>query len=113
MNQKQWMNHRSAIWMMVALAAVLAMVLLGGGSHPASEEKRIGEVLSRIAGAGKVEVALFYGKNASGQENAAPVGAVVVAQGAENIEVRLNLIRAVQTLLNLPQTAVDVFAMGK
>ena len=80
------------------------------------EEKRIAEVLSAMAGAGKVEVALFYApqeNSAFAQESVrgAPTGAVVVAQGAENWQVRLQLIRAVRTLLGLPESAVDVFVM--
>ena len=41
----------------------------------------------------------------------APTGALVVAEGADDMQVRLNLIRAVRTLLGLPETAVDVFVM--
>jgi hypothetical protein len=37
----------------------------------------------------------------------------VVAQGADDLAVRLELIRAVRTLLGLPEAAVDVFAMGQ
>ena len=38
-------------------------------------------------------------------------GAVVVAEGADDLSVRLSLIRAVRTLLGLPESAVDVFVM--
>ncbi len=82
-----------------------------GGS---TEEKRIAQVLSAIAGAGQVEVALFYETEVAafgGGGKARPIGAVVVAQGAEDMGVRLSLIRAMRTLLGLPETAVDVFVM--
>ena len=40
-----------------------------------------------------------------------PVGAVIVAQGADQVAVRLNLIRAAETLLGLSAREVDVFQM--
>jgi len=110
-------DGKMLIWMASA-ALLAAMLLLGGGQEKTGneEEKRIAEVLSAIAGAGKVEVALFYAPQENGafiQNGAqgAPTGAVVVAQGAENWQVRLQLIRAVRTLLGLPENAVDVFVM--
>lgn len=58
---------------------------------PAQEEQRIAEVLSQMAGAGKVEVALFYGgeTDALGARTAGPTGAVVVAEGADDLSVRV------------------------
>ncbi|MEG0047766.1 MAG: hypothetical protein RSE58_00570 [Clostridia bacterium] len=111
---KQW------LWLALALFVLVGLLLAlrGGGtgaSTAGSQEKRIAEVLSAMAGAGRVEVALFYEQQQSGafMENASqkPTGAVVVAQGAEDLAVRLNLIRAVKTLLGLPESAVDVFVM--
>lgn len=109
---------RHALWLVAAVAALVMLALAGGNgaqSGASSEERRIAEVLGAVAGAGKVEVALFYG---GGQESAMgaaksakPTGAVVVAQGAGDMAVRLRLIRAVRTLLGLPETAVDVFEM--
>ena len=40
------------------------------------------------------------------------LGVVVVAEGAGDILVRLELARAVQTALDIPQHRIDVFAMG-
>ena len=114
MKLKKWMNNRSLLWALAAVAAVLVL-LLAGEASPGTEnrlEKRMAEVLGCIAGAGKVEVALFYTGDESGQSGS-PTGAVVVAQGADDLAVRLELIRAVRTLLGLPEAAVDVFAMGQ
>ncbi len=99
---------RAMLWLAGAAVAVAVLLSLGtGGEGTASrEERRIAEVLQAMAGVGRVEVALFY---ADGDQT--PTGAVVVAQGAEDMGVKLSLIRAVRTLLNLPETAVDVFAM--
>lgn len=115
MKPKQWLTNRTLLWSMAALAALLALLLLGGGDgakHTSYEEKRIAQVLSLIEGAGDVEVALFYAPAENGKASL-PTGAVVVAQGAEQLSVRLELIRAVRTLLSLPEAAVDVFAMNE
>ena len=39
-------------------------------------------------------------------------GVVVVAQGADDISVRLNLLRAAVTALQIDESRVDVFAMA-
>lgn len=112
----------NARWLLVAAALLLGWLALsgltggGGASTSASEEeRRVARVLSRIEGAGRVEVALFSDAaqtDAYGVSRATrPSGAVVVAEGADDLQVRLRLIRAVRTLLSLPESAVDVFVM--
>ena len=115
------MKGRTGLWLAGAFAVLaLLAALLGddGGDQgqPSREEKRMAQVLSAIEGAGDVEVALFYSTEsqrafASGARASKPTGAVVVAQGAEDVAVRLKLIRAARTLLGLPENAVDVFVM--
>ena len=109
-------NAKSGRWLALALAILACVLMLGGEGMRSTEatqtERRMAEVLGAIAGAGKVEVALFYtASDAYGDENGVPTGAVVVAQGAADLGVRLDLIRAVRTLLGLPESAVDVFVM--
>ena len=105
------------LWVAAASAAILLALLLkgGGGAGTATQqEKRIAEVLSTMAGAGHVEVALFYAQENTGFSSAelsVPTGALVVAEGAGDVAVRLQLIRAVRTLLGLSENAVDVFVM--
>lgn len=105
------------VWLMAMAAAVLlAFALQNGQSSSATQqERRIAQVLSAIAGAGKVEVALYYAEQAnsafSAQMAEVPTGALVVAEGADDMSVRLELIRAMRTLLGLPENAVDVFVM--
>ena len=105
------------LWIAVAAAAVLMALLMNsaGQTDAASvQERRMAEVLSAMEGAGRVEVALFYAQSAGGfsaAESAVPTGALVVAEGAGDMAVRLSLIRAVRTLLGLPENAVDVFVM--
>ena len=110
--QRLWEKCRRDLWLYVALAAAAALcLLLGlGGSAPAGqtdEEARLARVLSAMEGAGQVEVEVFYGA-----EDAAPCGAVVVAEGADSVAVRLQLTRAVCTLLGLEAEQVDIFKLG-
>lgn len=115
---KLWKDGKPTLLLAIALCAVLALLLFGGGTETDSadrQEKRMAQVLGAISGAGKVEVALFYGQESEGlmgaQAQSRPIGAVVVAEGGGDMSVRLSLIRAVRTLLGLPESAVDVFEM--
>ena len=112
---KRLKENRWFLLAAVLLCCLLCFLLLSGrsaGGSGTSEEKRITQVLSAISGAGKVEVAVYYNSGADGfSSSAPPVGAVVVAEGADDLKVRLSLIRAVRTLLGLPEAAVDVFSM--
>ena len=126
-----------------------------------SVEEKLKSILSRIEGAGEVDVMITYESSAeivpaisvntqtstttdtrdsgtsstntentqsqvvtvsgsSGnaalvlKENSPPVkGVIVVARGAEDIAVRLNLQKAVQTILNVRPDQVDVYKMRK
>lgn len=110
------MKGRTALWLAAALAAALLLCALGSGGVQSGaatqEERRIAEVLGAIEGAGRVEVALFFGEGTQTfGASSGPTGAVVVAEGAGDMAVRLRLIRAARTLLGLPEAAVDVFVM--
>ena len=96
-------------WLLAALAGAVALCLLLGAtsSSPASTalESRLSRVLSAMDGAGRVEAAVFYQE----EGDARPTGAVIVAEGAQDVAVRLQLTRAVCTLLGLEASQVDVF----
>lgn len=118
-------------------AMLLAVLVIAGGalwpqqtqiaaqtaSHASELEARLGEVLSEISGAGRVEVAIQYEVRQEAQSvwsntqtnsgNGAPASVIVVAQGAGDVAVRLRLARAVQTLLQLDAECVEVFEMRK
>lgn len=119
-------------------------------------EKKLADVLSKIDGAGKVEIMVTYkgstekviantksthsnSSNGSGSINTStstitetPIvissngssrlyvlkeimpevtGAIVVAEGASNARVRLELMRAVQTILDINANSIEIFAM--
>lgn len=124
-----------------AQAAILLAVLVLAGSallpqtdgstlqsartetHADTLEARLGEVLSQITGAGRVEVAIQYAQAVSAQESwlstqrtqarGDPVAVIVVAEGADDVAVRLQLAHAVETLLQLDAANVEVFEMRK
>ena len=107
------MKGKTGLWLAAALAfAACCLLLSSNGTQTASqEERRMAEVLSTIAGAGEVEIVLYRNQQNVFEDGGMVTGAVVVAQGADDAGVRLRLIRAVRTLLGLPENAVDVFAM--
>jgi stage III sporulation protein AG len=79
------------------------------------QERRMSEALSQIEGAGKVTVILAL---KSSVEQAPPkhiypeyLGALVVAQGADNATVRLELLRAVASLTGLGTDRITVTKM--
>ena len=66
-------------------------------------EERLARVLSQIAGAGQVEVLVTEGEQGV-------VGVLVVADGAQELSVRTELMRAAMTALDVPADAVEVIA---
>ena len=99
-------------WLLAALAGAVILCLalgnLDASSSRSREEARLEQVLSSMAGAGTVEVVLYYAAD-DGQTISVPSGAVLVADGAADIAVRLRLTRAVSTLLGLDASRVEVF----
>ena len=104
------------LWIAACAMAVLFVLLLSRADPQGTasqQERRIAQVLSSMKGAGRVEVVLYYAQAEEdfSSSTGEPAGALVVAEGANDMAVRLSLIRAVRTLLGLPENAVDVFMM--
>lgn len=104
---------------------VLALLLLGMGFAQKGDsrtalEKRTEEALAAVSGAGKVQVVIRM-REAPRQNSLAsastgadvPCGAVVVAQGASDPWVQIQLQEALCALLGLPVSAVSVVAGGE
>ena len=91
-------------WLLAALVFCAALCLILGGPNNSAdpEEDRISRVLSSIAGAGQVNVAVYY-------EDSLPCGAVVVAEGADDAAVQIRLVSAVRTLLGIEQARIAVY----
>ena len=103
---KLWLDRlktmKNGPWLLALACCAAALLLLPLGETNAvsmtEEEQR---------------VSIYYAQEASafGGGNRTPVGALIVAEGAGDITVRLNLLRAAETLLGLDAHQVDVFLM--
>lgn len=77
---------------------------------PGSErEQQLAGILERIEGAGRVEVMIAGESTGYGAETVS--GAVVVAEGASDPLVRLRILQAARTALDLPSSGVEIFPM--
>lgn len=115
-------NKRFEVFVYVALigmAALLYVCSTGGesinlgGAGTTSEtgtEKRLERVLSEINGAGDVRVMITYETVEDGSERVA--GVIVVAEGAANMSVKMDLIYAVRAVLGIEQNRIEIFEMG-
>lgn len=81
-------------------------------------EARLENILSKINGTGKVNVMITYTSSEAAASNSSdtvtlkPLGAVVIAEGAENLEVRIKIQQAVQTALGIEAHQVKIFRMS-
>ena len=105
----------------LAVLSLLGLAWLNSGTLVASDartdlEKRMEAVLSRIEGAGAVRVLVTERKGKTAflsddPEDAQIVGVLVVAEGAEDLRVRLALLQAVQALLPVEAEKIEIAAM--
>lgn len=110
---------RGSQWLWLVLAAALLVWTLlpqgSGQSDPGmtDQEQRVAAVLSAIEGVGQVRVVVYADEvsDSFGKTSAQPRGAVVVAQGADDLAVRLRLTAAARALLQLPANAIEIFPM--
>ena len=110
----------AAILLVVALTAVL-MLGSNGADECSKLEARVGQVLSGMQGAGKVNVVIsmksLTGRSAGSglrqhEEQTVPSGAIAVAQGADDPFVCAQLTQALCALLGLPASCVSVLSGG-
>ena len=99
--------------LLVLLALLVGILFFPmGKSAMTQEEKRISQALSKVEGAGCVQVAIYYSgeTGAFGGEREC-IGAVAVCEGAGDMGVRINVARALETLLGLDARDVIVLKM--
>ena len=114
----KWMNkcpgcfRDKRIWL-IGLLIAFSLLFFAEDSAMTQEEKRVAQILSRIEGAGRVQVSIYTNGTESAFSNHAKtlVGAVAVCEGAGDIAVRLRLTEALQTLLGLDGRQVLVLEM--
>ena len=105
-------------WVMLAIA-LAALILLGvGGSSDSGEEstrleRRLESILSCIEGAGRVRVLVHSEEEAAAfaYQEEKTAGVLVVAEGAGNLKVNMELQRAVQALLGLQAEQIEILTM--
>ena len=73
-----------------------------------SEEEKISSILSKIEGVGDVSIVITYHSDEKHSKGVAK-GAVVTADGADNIKIKNDLSEAVQAALDLPAHKVKVY----
>lgn len=98
----QWLRRDGWLLAVMLLCAALCLLLGASGSGSASEEDRISRVLSGMAGAGSVEVVVY-------KTDDMPSGAVIIAEGAGDVSVRLRLAGALSALLGLDADSIAVY----
>ena len=120
-----WRRLRAALTPQVLLLLAAGMILLAGigvssdrgSSRMTALERRIGDTLSEVQGAGRVRVVILTRQVQQGQTGLSgadmqemPRGAVAVAEGANDPLVNMRLTQALCSLLGLPATAVTVMS---
>ena len=124
-----WIRRlKAALTPQLVLLLLAALALIGyctlrdqTGDETTRLEKQASAVLSRMEGAGRVEVTIMTRKTQMGNsgllsgktDEAAEIPCGAVAQGADDPLVRIQLEQALCALLGLPGTAVSVMAGGK
>ena len=105
-------------WALLAIAVAAGILLLPHADSDQSSastplEARMESVLSCVKGAGKVRVLVNSQEDAPAFSSAsAPVsGVIVVAEGAGNVRVELELLEAVHALLGVDSERIEILAM--
>ena len=115
-------RHLEWILAIFAVAALLIFVAGLSDGQPAenvsSLEARLERVLSAVEGAGEVRVMINEPEAAqaafmSQDSENKPAGVLVVAQGAGDIGVSMELSRAVQALLGVDAASVEILKMAE
>ena len=99
---------RGIEWMMpLVLLALIMLVLLredGFGTQNTEIEARLAQALSWVEGAGKVRVVIYDESDEIG-------GVLIVAEGADDLRVRLAIGEAARTVLGVELERIEVMDM--
>ena len=108
---------KGGIWLIILCLAGLVFISASLSSAADAQdmtalEQRISRTLSLIRGAGKCRITLYSPEKESAFSSAsAPSGAVILAQGAGDVAVRLQLSQAAEALLGLTPDRIEIFQM--
>lgn len=115
-NSKLFQKLKSIKHIEIIIAVIFAIIIMliyisstetKSVSTSASLEARLENILSDIEGAGDVSVLI------NTTSNEVIDGVIVVASGAENITVKLNILKAVQTVLKIPTAQIEILVGNK
>ena len=106
-------------WIAVVAVAAAILIILAGQAEPAGDrtalEARMEAVLSSVRGAGRVRVLVAEDESAqafaSSDAQKAARGVVIVADGADDLRVALELSAAAQALLGVEADKIQVLKM--
>ena len=113
---REWLNQlkgaRRIEWLVLALALILAALFLLSNADTSGQETvaktdleaRLERVLEAVDGAGKVRTMVT-------QREEEIIGVLVVAEGAGEMRVRLEIAQAVQALLDVELSRIEVVQM--
>ena len=101
--------RRLEIFILLAAVAVLLVLTLGGGEESGGSglEERLERILSSIEGAGTVSVML------STDADGSCTGAVIATRAADELNVALQMQRAVQTVTGLELSKIEIVKSGR
>jgi len=129
--EKTFKKLKSIKHIEIIVAVLFGLILLalylstvnGGTSYNSSNssgytyeiEDRLSNVLSDIDGAGKVNVMVMLEDGEELNSDIVPKvsSVIVVAQGAKDYKVRIELLKAVEAILNLPTTNIEILVGNK
>lgn len=98
--------RRVELFAALALAALLALLLIGGdagrGAQKTELESRVERILGRVEGAGRVSVMITQ------DGDGGVTGALIVADGLEDVGTYLRLQRAVSALLEIENNRIEI-----
>ncbi len=108
------------IYIVVIALLVMLLIYTGGKSEAVSassqtmneEEFRLAQTLSKIKGVGECQVYINYDSN-DGDLKAEIEKCVIVATGATDVNVKIEIINMVSFALKLDLNQVEVFEMNK
>lgn len=99
---------RSIEWFLAVLAIAILLLMLWNGGTPDStktaQEQRLTAILKRIDGVGHLELMI---------SDEPQCGVLVVAEGADNLEVCLRLQYALQTLTGIDAGQIEIVPYQK
>ena len=99
--------RKAELMLMLALMAVLALALVTREDTVGATdlEKRLENALRNVEGAGNVQVVI------NEAEDGEIIGVLVVAEGAADISVKLDILSAVRTLMGVESKQIEIARM--